>query len=418
MNEQLLQFIWQFGYFDQIALETTSGEPVGIVNSGYPNSNQGPDFLDAKIKIDKTTWAGSVELHLKTSDWEKHNHSGDKNYSNVILHVVYENDRSGSSLPLVELKERIPHSLLLRYKILMESKSFIPCERLISSVPAITIQSWKERLMAERLTRKGQFFLEYLSKNNQHWEESFWWLLAKNFGGKVNAEAFEAVAKSIPLKILSKHKNQLIQLEALLLGQAGLLNGSFTDSYPQMLQKEHRFFKTKYKLPAIPIPVHFLRMRPANFPTIRLAQLAALIQNAAHLFSRILDEPSITEVKKWFTVNANDFWHYHYRFDDESVYKIKSMGADMIDSIIINTVAPVLFVYGTLHQNQKITNKAIQWLEETKGEKNQIIQGFSKIGLSVRSALDSQALIELKSKYCNFKNCLHCAIGNHLLKKS
>ena len=418
MTEQLFQFIWQFQYFNKDSLQTTEGEVVQVIHPGTLNSNQGPDFINAKIKIGKTTWAGSVELHLKTSDWKKHNHASDKNYKNVILHVVYEHEGSVENIPTLELQTRISRSLLSRYEELMASQAFIPCENMASNVPQITIAIWKDRLIAERLTRKSEIVSAYLQQNKQHWEESFWWLLAKNFGAKVNCEAFEAVAKSIPVNILAKHKNSLQQLEALLLGQAGLLNETFTDPYPVMLQKEYRFLKTKHKLQENIIPVHFLRMRPGNFPTIRLAQLAALIQNSAHLLSKIIEEPSLTEVRKWFAADANDFWHYHYKLDDASVYKPKNIGTSMIDNIIINTVAPMLFAYGSVHQNQKLKDRAIQWLTETKAEKNSITKGFEALGFENKNAMDSQALIELKNQYCNLKKCLNCAIGNSLLKRS
>lgn len=418
MTEQLLQFIWQFQYFNKDALETTAGEFVQIMHPGTLNTNQGPDFTNSKIKIGKTLWAGSVELHIKTSDWDKHKHTSDKNYKNVILHIVYENDAPDLKIPTLELKTRISHSLLNRYSELMSSQLFIPCENIITTVPQITIETWKDRLIAERLTRKSKIIFDYLDQNNQHWEESFWWLLAKNFGSKVNGEAFENIAKSISINILAKHKNSLQQIECLLLGQAGLLNENFNDPYPSMLQKEYRFLKTKYSLPESKIPVHFLRMRPGNFPTIRLAQLAALIQNSVHLFSKILEENSLQAVKKFFAADANDFWHYHYKLDDASVYKPKTIGASTIENIIINTVVPIVFAYGSVHQKEKLKEKAIRWLTEIKAEKNNISKGFEKIGLENKNAFDSQSLIELKNQYCDLKKCLNCAIGNALLKRS
>lgn len=214
MNEQLLQFIWQFQYFNKTVLITEDGEPIQIIHQGTINTNQGPDFLNAKIKIGTTLWAGSVELHLKTSDWHKHKHTSDVNYKNVILHVVYENDESNGPLPVLELITRISHTLLSRYTQLMLSQTFIPCENMVHTVPAITVSLWKDRLIAERLTHKSGLALQYLRQNRQHWEESFWWLLAKNFGGKINGEVFEAIAKSISIKILAKHKNRLQQIEA------------------------------------------------------------------------------------------------------------------------------------------------------------------------------------------------------------
>jgi hypothetical protein len=417
MTERLLQFIWQFQYFNQTELTTNSAEILQVIFPGQYNTNQGPDFLDAKIKLGKTTWAGSVELHLRTSDWKKHRHSGDKNYNNVILHVVWENDGTGDKIPVFELKGRVSKLLLQRYKDLMEASSFIPCEKMIHSVKEITWRSWKDRLLAERLTRKAAIVETFLNQNNYHWEETFWWMLARNFGVKVNSDTFEAIAKSVPVNILAKHKSQIHQLEALLLGQAGLLEGKYNDDYPKLLQREYKFLKEKYKLKPVHVPVHFLRMRPGNFPTIRLAQLAALVQNSAHLFSRIKEATLVKEVKTWFTVTANDYWHYHYRFDKASAFRKKELGHSMTDNIIINTICPVLFAYGSYHGEEKYKDKALVWLEKTASESNSITKGFAKLGIENKNAFDSQALIELKNEYCSKKRCLDCGVGNALLKQ-
>jgi len=416
MTERLLQFIWQFQYFNKNELAATSDEVVQVISPGHFNTNQGPDFSDAKIKIGKTTWAGTVELHIKTSDWKKHKHEDDKNYTNVILHVVWEDDKRQNAIPVLELKSRISKILLQRYEDLMNSSSFIPCEKMIGTVRDITWKSWKTRLLAERLLRKARIVETYLEQNNYHWEETFWWLLARNFGMKVNADAFEAVARSVPINELAKQKNQIHQLEALLMGQAGLLQGKFKDDYPQLLQKEYKFQQSKGKIKPIKTPMLFLRMRPGNFPTIRLAQLAMLVHGSAHLFSRIKEAGSVKEVKKWFDVTANDYWHYHYRFDETSSFKKKNIGAAMIDNIIINTVSPVLFAYGNYHDENKYKDKALKWLEETSAEKNSITKGFQKLNIENKNAFDSQALIELKNEYCGKKRCLDCSVGNYLLK--
>jgi hypothetical protein len=298
----------------------------------------------------------------------------------------------------------------------MNARSFIPCQNSISTVRSITWKSWKDRLVAERLIRKSALAEKFLSETNYHWEETFWWLLARNFGMKVNADAFEAVARSIPVNILAKSKNRLLQLEALLLGQAGLLAGDFSEDYPQMLQKEFIFLQQKYNLRPVNIPVHFLRMRPGNFPTIRLAQLAMLVHHSAHLFSKIKEAESIKEINNWFDITANDYWHYHYRFGELSAYKKKKLGSTMIDNIIINTVCPLLFAYGNYHNEQRYKDKAMQWLEQTGAETNSITKGFLQAGIENKTAFDSQALIELKNEYCNKKRCLECGVGNVLLK--
>ncbi len=420
MTERLLQFIWQFQYFDKNELTTTTDEAVQVLFAGQYNTNQGPDFSDAKIKIGNTTWAGTVELHVKTSDWQKHNHQYDKNYDNVVLHVVWEHDTELDEVfrhvPVLELKGRVSKILLQRHEELMNANSFIPCEKNIHTVRDITWRSWKDRLLAERLLRKSTIVETYLQQNNYHWEETFWWLLARNFGIKVNADSFEAIARSIPINVLAKHKNQIRQLEALLLGQAGLLEGKFADDYLQMLQKEYEFNKHKYSLQPSNSSVFFLRMRPGNFPTIRLAQLAMLIHHSAHLFSKIKEANSIKDVKEWFDVTANDYWHYHYRLDEASAFKKKKLGATMIDNVIINTIAPVLFAYGNYHDENKYKEKALHWLEQTAAESNTITRGFHKLGVENKNAFDSQGLIELKNEYCNKKRCLDCGVGNAVLK--
>lgn len=425
MNERLLQFIWQFQYFNKGELQTTAGDNIQITFAGQYNTNQGPDFSDAKIKIGSTVWAGTIELHIKTSDWNKHNHQLDKNYSNVILHVVWEDDGGLNEIPVLELKQRVSKILLKRYEDLMNAESFISCEKNlptgqagIAAVTNLTWQSWKDRLLAERLLRKAAVVETHLHQNNYHWEETFWWMLARNFGIKVNADAFEAIAKSIPLNVLAKHKSQIHQLEAMLLGQAGLLEEKFADDYPQLLQREYKFLKEKYKLKPIHQPIHFLRMRPGNFPTIRLAQLAMLITESAHLFSKIKEAVSLKDVIKWFDTTANDYWHYHYRFDEATAFKKKNLGAAMIENIIINTVSPVLFAYGNYHSEEKYKSKALKWLEETKAEANNITKGFQKIGVDNKNAFDSQALIELRNEYCVKKRCLDCTIGNSLLRQA
>jgi Protein of unknown function (DUF2851) len=417
MTERLLQYIWQFQYFNKSELTTFEGEALQIIHCGTYNTNQGPDFIDAKIKIGDTVWAGSIELHINTLGWVTHKHSSDKNYKNVILHVVWQHD-AAITLPFgtLVLQDKVSKLLLTKYDSLMNANDFIACEKMIGQVNDLTWASWKERLLVERLQTKSAVVFDYLNNNNNHWEETFWWMLAKNFGIKVNSFAFEKIAQSIPINVLAKHKNQIHQLEALLFGQAGLLEGVFTEDYPTMLQKEFQFLKAKYQLPKIAAPLYFLRMRPANFPTVRLAQLAMLVHNSLHLFAKIKEGSSVTEIKLLLNVTANDYWHYHYTLDEPSAFKKKNLGKQMIDNIFINTVVTVLFAYGHYNKNNSYTNKAVQWLEEITAEKNVITKGFTQLGIANKNAFDSQALIQLKNEYCNKKRCLNCAVGNKLLK--
>ena len=417
MTERLLQYIWQFQYFNKTSLQTVEGETVEIVYQGSYNTNQGPDFFEAKLKIGNTLLIGNVELHCKTSEWNTHKHSADKNYANVIAHIVWENDCTlPNNLPTIILQDRVSKILLEKYQKLLNTSSFIPCENSISTVPEITWLSWKERLLIERLEQKSTIVNEYLSKNNYHWEETFWWMIAKNFGIKVNSEAFEKIAQSIPITVLAKHKNQLHQIEALLFGQAGLLDKDFEEDYPILLRKEYQFYKSKYNLQSTNANLFFLRMRPANFPTVRLAQLAMLIVHSVHLFSKIKEIEEVENVKKLLNVTANDYWHYHYNFDELSAYKIKNVGVQMINNLIINTVIPILFAYGHYTKEHHFKDKALRWLTQLTAEKNSRINGFLALQITIKNAFDSQSLLQLKNEYCSKKRCLECAVGNKLLK--
>lgn len=417
MTERLLQYIWQFQYYNRNDLQTDEGEQLQIIHPGSFNTNQGPDFTDAKIKIDDTTWAGSVEIHINTSDWKNHKHSGDKNYKNVILHVVWQHD-TNLNLPCstLILEDKVPKLLLSKYDELMNTDNFIACEKHIHQINSLTWQSWKERLLVERLEKRTQDILELLQKSNNHWEEIFWWLLARNFGIKLNSIAFERIAQSIPINILAKHKDQIHQLEALLFGQAGLLDEVFTEDYPILLQKEYSFLKKKYNLQKIEGSMIFLRMRPSNFPTVRLAQLAMLVHSSLHLFSKIKESSDVKSIKQLLEVTANDYWHYHYVFDETSAFKKKNLGEQMIENILINTVVPILFAYGHHYQEVMYKDKALQWLEDIKAEKNSISKGFEALQVENKTAFDSQALIQLKNEYCNKKRCLDCSVGNKLLR--
>lgn len=417
MTEKLFHFIWRFQYYNRQALSTTEGESIEIIHPGQHNHQQGPDFLQARIRIGKTLLAGSIELHLRTSDWNRHQHSGDPNYHNVVLHVVYEHDGGGEALPILELQPRISTLLLDHFQQLMQSDAFIPCGTRIGQVPELTLTAWKERLVAERLQRKAGQLSKPVSDNQLHWEEGFWHLLARSFGARTNAEAFEAVARSLPLKVLARHSNSIHQLEAMLLGQARLLDFDFTDDYSQMLQREYRFLQTKWNLKPISLPVHFLRMRPPNFPTIRLAQLAALVQQSAHLFSKVLATADLKELQNLFHATANDYWHYHYRFDEPTPFQPKRVGEDMIHHLLINVVAPVLYAYGQYHKNNVYTLRAADILEQLPPENNAVTRGFRPLGIATHNAADAQALLELRNNYCNERRCLECAVGNSLLKR-
>jgi hypothetical protein len=421
MNERLLHFIWQFQYFNKSELQTEQGERLTIIYPGRLNSDQGPDFLDGKITIGDTTWAGNIEIHINSSDWIKHNHTPDKNYANIILHVVWQHDanvtnQNGTVLPTLSLQPLVPKLLLDRFKELMVKEAFVPCESYLPVFNEIKWTAWKERMAIERLQRKAGDVLGLLTEANNHWEEVFWWILARNFGIKVNADIFEKIARSIPVNILAKHKNQIHQLEGLLLGQAGLLDRDFNEDYPKLLKREYQFYQKKYQLRQPSVKPFFLRMRPANFPTIRLAQLAALVYQSSHLFSKIKEAESVVSVKELLDVTANDYWHYHYIFEEPKEYQPKQLGRQMTDNIIINTVVPVLFAYGIYNKDEVTKEKALLWLTLLSPEKNSITNKWTAFGVGNKNALESQALIELKNSYCNNRRCLQCSVGNALLK--
>lgn len=423
MNERLLQFIWQFKYFNQSSLCTTGGKALQIVHPGNFNRNAGPDFSEAKIKIADTVWVGNVELHVKASDWLQHNHASDKNYNNIILHVVWINDKiifdsNHQPISTLELQSLVPKILLQRFEHLMQTADAIPCAFALPVLNEVSWLSWKERLIAERLTEKSNTIMQWLQQCNNNWEEVFWISLCRSFGMKVNADVFEQIAKAVPVNLLAKHKNQIHQLEALLLGQAGLLNQEFEDDYAMLLQKEYTFLRKKYSLQTVNKQPAFLRMRPPNFPTIRLAQLAMLVYKSSHLFSKIKSAKNANEIFQWFDVTANDFWNYHYTLTDEANYQQKTLGKAFLQHLIINTVAPVLFAYSVNKNENGWKEKSLNFLMELQPEENTITKQWKQYNVTNKNALESQALIHLKNNYCDNKKCLDCTVGVKLMRES
>lgn len=424
-TEDFLHYVWKFKLYDRNTLQTVNGEALEIISPGLHNTNAGPDFQNARIKIGDTLWAGNVEIHIASSDWHKHTHTTDKAYDSVILHVVFENNEpvvtsSGRNLPTLVLKGRISADLYGRYHQWMYGKqNIIPCEEGISRVSMLSVQNWLTRTLVERLERRSVTILETLNRNKGNWEESFYQLLAANFGFSINALPFELMARALPQITLAKHKDQPLQIEALIFGQAGMLEDGFNDDYPKALKREYLYLQHKHQL--LPIEKHlwkYLRLRPQNFPTVRLAQFAALINESHHLFSKILEADDITALRKLFSnLKVNGYWSTHYRFDVESKESDKIMGAASVDNIIMNTVVRILFAYGSHTGQQIYVDRSLKLLESLPAEHNSIIDGFKSVGLSSKNAFDTQALLELKSSYCNFKKCLQCGIGNYLLNR-
>lgn len=417
MNEKLFQYIWQYRYYHADGLCTTDGSPVQVVYPGDANTDQGPDFSQARIIIGHTLWAGPVELHLRTSDWHRHRHSEDRHYEKIILHVVWEHDSGQlpNGVPVLELKGRVSGLMLEHHSRWMSGRIAVPCSTWGHPLPDHVWNIWKDRLLQERLQSKWVQINGQLEQTSLHWEEVCWRMVCRYTGGPVNGESFEQIAVSLPQTLLAKHKLQLHQLEALLLGQAGLLHHRFKDAYAQLLYREYQFLQAKYGLQVITKPPSFLRMRPGNFPGVRLAQLAMLIHLRSRLFSVILNTQDLAEVRACFDVSAGTYWDSHYRFDEESSPSPKKMGRQAIDNILMNAVVPILYAYGRYMGQPEQVQKALQWLRELPPEKNAAVGPLAELGAGVRHAGDSQALLHLRKNYCDAKRCLECFIGHQLL---
>lgn len=418
MTEEYLFQVWKFRLFKQTGIKTTKGEDVVILSVGELNKDAGPDFFNARIKIGNTTWAGNIEIHVYSSDWEKHHHHKNKNYDNIILHVVFENNKKTSgpkNIPCIELKGLINTNSFNRYCQIKEGNTWIPCMNLINTVDTNKIKFWQERLVIERLERKIFIINERLTQYKYNWEEVFYHQLASAFGLKVNSLPFELLARSTPLNILRKEHSQ-DAIEAILLGQAGLLHTKLKDKHAKFLYNEYSYYKKKYKLENIDGKLwKMMRMKPLNFPTIRISQFSDIIYNQHSIFSSIIEAKSVFNLKQIFTAKTSKYWETHYTFDKPASKKIKKTGEQTINSLIINTVIPFLFVYGKIKQEDVFCERAITFLSEIKGEKNLITTNFLKIGLSNKNALESQALLELKNEYCNKKKCMDCSIGNQII---
>lgn len=422
-SEDLLHFLWKFRLFDQQRLTTTAGEKVEIIFPGIHNKHAGPDFEEAKIRLDGTIWAGNVEMHLRSSDWNQHGHTEDKAYNNVVLHVVLEDDvpifrNDGTAIPALELKRLIPKNIESNYRDLMENLNWIPCEKKLQSIDDFHVKSWLSRVLVERLEERSQLAAKLLEEYKGSWEDAFYVMMARNFGFKTNALPFEMLARSLPQVILAKHKNNPLQLEALIFGQAGFLGEEALDDYQLKLQNEYAFLQKKYHLK--PIERHlwkFLRLRPANFPTLRLAQFAALTAKSNHLFSQIIEIKDIKELRARFThLPVNDYWKSHYRFGRVSETP-SQLGNTSIDIILLNTVVLFIFYYGKSIGNENFVSRAIAILESLPFENNHITRNFAAAGIKGRDAAVSQALLQLKRSYCDARKCLHCGIGSKLLNQ-
>lgn len=422
MKEDLLHFLWRTRRFELTGLRTTEGEPLEILSPGNHNTHAGPDFLDARLRIGGTTWAGNVEMHLTASEWLRHGHQTDAAYGNVILHVVLEEDQpvlrnDGTRIPCLEMRNLVPPGIAATYQKLLHNEHWIPCHNHFHTVPQMTRTLWLDRMLVERLEQKTTAIRTALEANGGDWEETFYQFVARNFGLKVNAEPFEALARSLPQRILARHRDSLPQLEALLFGQSGLLPDQTDEAYPNELKKEYDFLRKKYGLmPIEAVQWRFLRLHPGNFPTIRLAEFARLVQRSAHLFSRILEVETQKDVEALFTVKLDGYWLTHYTFGNVSPQKNKSLGKDAVRLLTINTIVPFLFLYGKMRGEEAHKDKALHLLESLPPERNAILDGWQRLGVEPPSAYQTQGLLQLKNVYCDKKRCLECGIGAGLLK--
>lgn len=416
MKESFLHFLWKYRLFHG-PLKTHTGEIINVEHPGWHNHDAGPDFLTAKIRIGDTLWAGNVEIHTHASDWLKHQHDKDKSYKNIILHVVYDDDKPlDINAPTVEVKGNVDMLMYDKFVRLVNNRNWIPCEMLASGIDHFIWQQWKSRLTVERLEKKYREIKVLLEKYNNSWEEVFYVQIARNFGLNVNGSPFELLAKSTPLKILARHKNNILQVEALLFGQAGFLDNTFSDGYPKTLAKEYEHLRHKYRLQPIDSSLwRFLRLRPANFPHIRIAQFAQLIHKSTSLFSYIREASQPGDIRNLFIVKATQYWKSHYRFDKKTHMQEKFLGDTAIDLIMINTVVPFLFAYGKEKGNETFRERAMHYLTEIPAENNHIINHWKAMGISAESAFQTQALIYLKKNYCTPKKCLHCPVGKKIL---
>lgn len=424
MNEDFLHYVWKYKVFSKIHFKTTNQDDLVIIKSGLHNANAGPDFLNAHLKIGNQIWIGNVEIHLKSSDWYAHQHEVDKNYDAVLLHVVWEDDvtiymKNNKPLPTMVLKEFVSARVLANYqRLFFKSESWIPCQYSINTVDEFTLSNWKERLYFERLENKCKVIERVLKQENNNFEAVLFQLLVKNFGLKVNGDSFLVLSQSVNYAVFKSVRSNENNLAALLFGQAGFLGEDLEEVYYQKLQKEYMYLKHKYNLqPIANNQFSFFRMRPNNFPTIRLAQLVSLFHKYQSLFSQLMALKTLKEFYDFFSLETHVFWKTHYSFTSISKPAFKKITNSFVDLLIINTIIPLKFLY------QKANGKTgessfLTILKKIKPEKNKIISKFSELKIVAINALETQSLLELKTNYCAPKRCLECAIGKVLLNKS
>lgn len=422
MKEDFLHYVWKFGLFSGNSLATTVGQPVLVKSFGQHNMESGPDFFNARVVIGETEWAGNVEIHLKSSDWNLHGHSNDSAYDNVVLHVVFEDDApvevQGKPVPTLELKSRISLSLLRKYQQLQVSSTWVPCQTHLNDVSKLEWGMVKDRLLAERMERKADEIALICSQTGNNWFETLYRLSSRYFGQPQNGLCFQAMTQQLPFATLARHADNSMAIEALLFGVAGLIPAG-QDDHTIKLGHEFQFLKRKYGLETINIPWKFGRMRPAALPTIRIALFASFVVKLPELHAQLVNGPlAFGEWLAKHRFRASAYWDTHYVFGKQNPSKAKHIGEALKNSLLINVFAPYLFHYGRKVGNVQLSDQAMEMLHQAAPEANKITRQWEKIGATSAHAADSQSLIELKSNYCDHKKCVLCGIGNSILKKS
>lgn len=421
-GEDLLQFIWESQLFERRGLHTTDGRAVEVLRPGKVQGNSGPDLSGALVRIDGQLWAGNVEVHLRSSEWNAHGHQLDHAYDNVVLHVVYEHDGSASTTkgiapPTLELMSRVDPTSIVRHRELMESRAWVPCAASINAVDPAIVDAWLERILIERLERKAAGVEALHERLGRDARETFYHLLLRSFGSNVNAEPFGMLGFALPLRILEKYKDDPFRTEALLFGQAGLLRTDLIDEHPRRLQDEHRILSHLHGLKPAPLSAwKFGRMRPSNFPTVRIAQLAQLIARSDGGFGSLLDVDDPLEVRAALDVEAGLYWREHYQFDREAAPSSRRLGAAAADGIIINAIVPYLLAMKRIRGDARAAQRGLGLLRNLPPERNSITRRWEELGVDLRSAARTQALLELKDLYCGQRRCLSCVIGAELLR--
>ncbi len=428
MREDFLHYVWQHQYFDKTALQTAGGEEIQVLKPGHRNPDAGPDFLGARLRLGEVEWNGAVEIHLRASDWARHQHQTDPKYDQVVLHVVGQHDAdvartNGSPIPALALAPRLAPELLARYEALVEAPPAapLPCAPLLGLVPELSKIMMTERALLERVERKADTLAALHDHLADDWEATAYHALCAAFGFQKNSEPLARLAKAVPLAVLRRHRHDVRQLQALLFGQAGFLvenEETVADEYICDLRQEHEFLRHKYGLAASALAVHewnYLRLRPANFPPVRIGQLVGLLHARPALFDALLTARNVAALRAFFQAPAPDYWRQHFRPGRPG--KVPTLGKSSIDLLITNVVVPLRVAYARHVGQPALVESSVALLTELPAEHNQYTDLYAELGFQHRTAADSQGLLALHQSYCAPRRCLHCAIGTRLVQQ-